>query len=262
MSVGERGRWRVAVILSLSIHLALFFVLKSVPERQLEENPVMSVRLVTLPGLHSSGGGGGGKPASQARAFSSQKSSLERAKSVKSVKAKTSPKIKKAAPVVKPKETQTITHAPAIKENSIRHEGDAVAPQTNILPDVQRGGENAEAGGDTGRGEGLGGGSGGGTGGGSGVGVGTGSGIANLSELEVLKKVTPEYPLFSRKRREEGTVVIIALVENGSVTSVELESSSGHSRLDDSAMRALKGWKFNSRGTIRVRVPFSFSINS
>ena len=72
MSVGERGRWRVAVILSLSIHLALFFVLKSVPERQLEENPVMSVRLVTLPGPHSSGGGGGGKPASQARVFSSQ----------------------------------------------------------------------------------------------------------------------------------------------------------------------------------------------
>ena len=73
-------------------------------------------------------------------------------------------------------------------------------------------------------------------------------------------KVLPDYPAFSRKRKEEGTAVIIAAVENGRVQSVEIEKTSGYDRLDNSALRAVKGWRFRHKGRIRVRIPFVFKI--
>ena len=39
-----------------------------------------------------------------------------------------------------------------------------------------------------------------------------------------------------------------------------LEKTSGHDRLDASALRAVMEWKFNSEGIIRVRIPFTFRI--
>ncbi|MCR5335630.1 MAG: energy transducer TonB, partial [Synergistes sp.] len=85
-------------------------------------------------------------------------------------------------------------------------------------------------------------------------------GIADVSTLTVTHKVIPEYPSFSRKRREEGTVTVIAAVDNGRVTSAEVENTSGFERLDASALRAVKGWRFAYDGKIRVRIPFAFRI--
>ena len=107
--------------------------------------------------------------------------------------------------------------------------------------------ETAPVGASSGEGGGYGGGIGTGQGNGIGPGSSGGYGIADVGDLEVLKKVTPEYPLFSRKRREEGTAVIIARIENGSVTSAVLEKTSGHDRLDASALRAVMEWKIQQR---------------
>ncbi|MEG1912428.1 MAG: TonB family protein [Cloacibacillus sp.] len=87
-----------------------------------------------------------------------------------------------------------------------------------------------------------------------------GGGVFELSGLTVLKKVLPDYPLFSRKRKEEGTSVVLAALDNGAVVSAELERSSGFERLDSAALKAVKGWKFHSDGRLRVRIPFAFKI--
>lgn len=85
--------------------------------------------------------------------------------------------------------------------------------------------------------------------------------IVELNTIEVLRKILPNYSAFSRKRKEEGTVNIIATVTDGRVISTEVESSSGYPRLDESALRAVSQWMFKNRGTIRVRVPINFKLN-
>ena len=84
--------------------------------------------------------------------------------------------------------------------------------------------------------------------------------VIELDALEVVKKVLPDYSSFSRKRKEEGTVKIIATVTDGRVVSAEVESSSGYPRLDESALRAVRQWLFKNSGTVRVRVPVVFKL--
>jgi len=84
--------------------------------------------------------------------------------------------------------------------------------------------------------------------------------VAELNTLEVIKKVMPNYTSFSRKRKEEGTVKIIATVTDGRVVNAEIESSSGFQRLDESALRAVRQWMFKNSGTVRVRVPVTFKL--
>ncbi len=84
--------------------------------------------------------------------------------------------------------------------------------------------------------------------------------VVELNTLEVVKKVLPDYSSFSRKRKEEGTVKIIATVTDGRVVSAEVESSSGYPRLDESALRAVRQWLFKNKGTVRVRVPVVFRL--
>ncbi|MDO4988279.1 MAG: TonB family protein [Synergistes sp.] len=84
--------------------------------------------------------------------------------------------------------------------------------------------------------------------------------ITDVKALEVTHKTLPEYPAFSRKRKEEGKVTVIVTLENGIVKTAETENSSGYERLDAAAVRASKSWKFNAAGKIRVRIPFVFKI--
>lgn len=84
--------------------------------------------------------------------------------------------------------------------------------------------------------------------------------IFELDSLEVVKKVLPDYSSFSRKRKEEGTVKIIATVTDGRVVRAEVEISSGFQRLDESALRAVRQWLFKNNGTVRVRVPVTFRL--
>jgi protein TonB len=85
--------------------------------------------------------------------------------------------------------------------------------------------------------------------------------VVDAERLRVIKKVSPEYPMISRKRRDQGSVVLLVKIISGSVASTEIERGSGHAPLDESAARAVKGWLFDTSGygaevTARVRISF------
>jgi protein TonB len=55
----------------------------------------------------------------------------------------------------------------------------------------------------------------------------------------------PAYPLSARRNGEEGTVTLRVLVaRDGAPASVVVERSSGHARLDRSALEAVRAWRF------------------
>jgi protein TonB len=90
---------------------------------------------------------------------------------------------------------------------------------------------------------------GGGEGGGVGTGVGPGPGGresgTGLFPVPLGDNVAPEYPLASRRDGEEGVVVIHAQVlADGSVSDAHVGESSGYERLDDAALAAVLGWRF------------------
>ena len=86
--------------------------------------------------------------------------------------------------------------------------------------------------------------------------------IVEMSALHVIQKVAPDYPMMSRKRMEEGTVVLIVSIEKDRVTSVSVEKSSGHVRLDQAAQTAVRRWRFApTAGTVRARIPIRFVLN-
>ncbi len=56
----------------------------------------------------------------------------------------------------------------------------------------------------------------------------------------------PVYPSMSKRMGEQGTVVLRVLVKSdGTAGGVEVKSSSGFPRLDQSAVDAVKSWRFN-----------------
>ncbi len=60
------------------------------------------------------------------------------------------------------------------------------------------------------------------------------------SGVEYLQAPQPEYPLLSRRRGEEGKVVLRALINlKGRPEQVEIQSSSGSARLDEAARQAV-----------------------
>ena len=239
---GERGRWAAALLISLMLHCALIFIFGGAKAEKKPE-PVMNVKLVFAPAAAGNNGGSGGGKTAEKKAPQPKKE-----QAVKPVQKQPAVKKKKEAPI------KEISARPAEnKETTAAAETTAGAPA-----------ETATATDSAGDGSGTGGGGGTGAASGSGTGEGTGSGevsgIADVNSLEVTHKVLPDYPAFSRKRKEEGTAVIIAAVENGRVQSVEIEKTSGYDRLDNSALRAVKEWRFRHEGRIRVRIPFVFKI--
>jgi protein TonB len=55
----------------------------------------------------------------------------------------------------------------------------------------------------------------------------------------------PRYPIESRRKHEEGTVVLaLTLGVDGRVESINVSRSSGFARLDDAARDAVKGWRW------------------
>jgi protein TonB len=92
---------------------------------------------------------------------------------------------------------------------------------------------------------------------------GEGTAIIDISSLSVTKKIQPQYPMISRKRKDEGTVTLLVTIRAGRVVSIEVERSSGHGPLDESAVRAVWEWEFDSSGygdTVVARIPFAFSL--
>lgn len=78
----------------------------------------------------------------------------------------------------------------------------------------------------------------------------------------------PVYPLIARRRGMEGVVLLRVLVAaDGRVAEVEIAQGSGFAVLDQSALEAVRGWRFRpgSRGgrpvEARVEVPIRFSLS-
>lgn len=64
-------------------------------------------------------------------------------------------------------------------------------------------------------------------------------------DMAYLNNPAPSYPAMSRKLKEQGQVLLRVLVSaGGDALQVEIERSSGYSRLDDAAQRAVRKWRF------------------
>ncbi|MRR50966.1 MAG: energy transducer TonB [Rhodocyclaceae bacterium] len=58
------------------------------------------------------------------------------------------------------------------------------------------------------------------------------------------ERSAPAYPFLSRRNNEEGTVVLrVELSESGHVAAARVQSSSGHVRLDEAALTAVRTWR-------------------
>jgi protein TonB len=86
---------------------------------------------------------------------------------------------------------------------------------------------------------------------------------------DYLANPPPPYPAISRRAGEQGRVVLrVHVTPAGTVDDVQLRTSSGHARLDDSALQTVKRWKFvpAKRGAEPVAewvlVPISFALES
>ena len=90
-----------------------------------------------------------------------------------------------------------------------------------------------------------------------------------VTDVAYIEAPQPRYPPESRRAGEEGLVVLRVLInEIGAVTQIDIEHSSGHSRLDDAACQAVKRARFRpyvENGVPRVAlatIPIEFSWKS
>jgi periplasmic protein TonB len=89
-----------------------------------------------------------------------------------------------------------------------------------------------------------------------------------VSAVEYVRQPIPRYPPQSRRLREQGVVVLrVEIDEQGTACSIEIETSSGHARLDEAAREAVARAAFRpymEGGTPRralVLIPIEFSLN-
>lgn len=236
MELSERRIWMLAIAASLALHGLLLLCAPAVTARQ-PEPPIMKVSLV----------------AASPRAV--VKSVVPAPATAPSAKRQPAPAVvRRAAPATAKKSAVRPVQQPKAESKTA---------SASLSPKSAQPGEAASAqaaGSGPGGGESAGGGSGSGSGSAGGGMAGGAGETVDVGTLVVTKKVLPDYPSFSRKRREEGTVKIIITIENGGVTKAEVEASSGYERLDASALRAVRQWRFDSPGTVRARVPFAFRL--
>jgi periplasmic protein TonB len=65
------------------------------------------------------------------------------------------------------------------------------------------------------------------------------------TSADYLNNPAPPYPRQSKRLGEEGTVVIRVLITaEGRAEKAEIRTSSGHARLDDTALTTVKAWRF------------------
>jgi protein TonB len=90
-----------------------------------------------------------------------------------------------------------------------------------------------------------------------------------VTDVAYIEPPQPKYPPESRRAGEEGLVVLRVLInEIGAVARIDVEHSSGHSRLDDAACQAVKRARFRpyvENGVPRMAlatIPIEFSWKS
>lgn len=87
-------------------------------------------------------------------------------------------------------------------------------------------------------------------------------------DADYLRNPAPAYPPLSRRMREEGRVLLLVQVSpQGTASQVRIRESSGHPRLDEAALEAVRQWHFvpARRGdepvSATVVVPLVFRID-
>ncbi|GAB1368771.1 hypothetical protein MASR1M42_13210 [Azonexus hydrophilus] len=64
-------------------------------------------------------------------------------------------------------------------------------------------------------------------------------------DADYLRNPPPPYPPLARRMGEEGKVVLrVAVTPQGSASEVQIHTSSGSTRLDESAQKTVRNWKF------------------
>ncbi|NMG74859.1 energy transducer TonB [Aromatoleum diolicum] len=84
-----------------------------------------------------------------------------------------------------------------------------------------------------------------------------------------LQNPAPAYPKVSRRRGEEGKVMLrVRVLGDGRADTVEIAESSGHPRLDEAARETVRGWRFVPARTgdtsidSWLRVPIVFRLEN
>lgn len=92
--------------------------------------------------------------------------------------------------------------------------------------------------------------------------------VAPKFGADYLQNPAPEYPSLSRRRGEQGKVMLrVNVSAKGTVDNIEIEKTSGFDSLDKAAVEGVKSWKFvpassNSRQVAGVViVPIRFSLD-
>lgn len=68
-----------------------------------------------------------------------------------------------------------------------------------------------------------------------------------ISAAYAARNRKPDYPLMARRYNEQGTAVLRVLVTaSGTAGEVRIEKSSGHPLLDESALKAVRDWRFSA----------------
>ncbi|MGA2466891.1 MAG: TonB family protein [Thermodesulfobacteriota bacterium] len=96
---------------------------------------------------------------------------------------------------------------------------------------------------------------------------GSGDGRSGTSVPRYGENPKPVYPLEARQKGYEGEVLLkVEALQNGRVGEVQVEKSSGYEILDQSAIAAVKKWRFvpASKGGVNipcwVNIPFKFQL--
>jgi TonB family protein len=106
----------------------------------------------------------------------------------------------------------------------------------------------------------------GGSGGAGGMG-GASDRIVSLAVPKYRENAYPRYPMLARSRGEEGVVLISAeVLANGKVGRLGIKKTSGFRLLDQSALEAVKNWRFEPARrigipvTVWVEIPVRFAL--
>lgn len=182
-----------------------------------------------------------------------------------SLPARKAPSVQKVPSVpVKVEKAERVSKPAAVMPLPVKAESAVESSQTSPVPVASASGSENGAGASSG-------GSSSGKGaGGNAHGVAGGEGDTGSSarfDADYLRNPPPPYPPMSRRMGETGKVLLRVLVNaDGTAANVELKTSSGSSRLDDSALRTVRRWRFvpAKRGDTPVQswvvVPIIFKL--
>ena len=94
-----------------------------------------------------------------------------------------------------------------------------------------------------------------------------GQASSDYENIQLVNSIAPEYPRIARENGWEGTVVLrLSIHSDGKPKKVIIEKSSGHSILDNSAIKAIQSWEFKAarKGGIPIKkelmLPMKFDL--